>query len=84
MAAYTVVVIYQAGRLTDLVERTSETQKQSISAISQQTMDAVLEKSQTQNTGMLAYTIGDYFGDAANTVNMLGDYAAHLFAEPDA
>ena len=47
MAAYTAVVIYQAGALGKLMEETNESQKQSISAISQGTMDSVLDASFT-------------------------------------
>ena len=47
MAAYTVVVIYQADRLSALSSETNEQQKQSITKISQGTLDAVLNASFT-------------------------------------
>ena len=43
MAAYTAVIIFQSGRLEALVGETNELQRQSISEISQGTMDAVLD-----------------------------------------
>ena len=42
MAAYTVVIIHQTGRIGSLVAETNERQKQSISAISKQTMDSAV------------------------------------------
>ena len=84
MAAYTAVVIYQAGSLGKLVKDTNELQKQSISEISQGTMDAVLDASFTESTQMQAYIASDYFADAEGVVRMLADYAEHLFDDPGA
>ena len=84
MAAYTVVIIYQSRRLSTIVGETNELQRQSISDISQGTMDAVLDASFTDSTRMQAYIADDYFGDAAGAVRMLADYAEHLFDDPDA
>ena len=78
MAAYTVVIIYQSRRLSTIVGETNELQRQSISDISQGTMDAVLDASFTDSTRMQAYIADDYFGDAAGAVRMLADYAEHL------
>ena len=84
MAAYAVVIIYQSGRLSTIAGETNELQRQSISEISQGTMDAVLDASFTDSTRMQAYIADDFFGDAAGVVRMLADYAEHLFADPDA
>ena len=84
MAAYAVVIIYQSRRLSTIVGETNELQRQSISDISQGTMDAVLDASFTDSTRMQAYIADDYFGDAAGAVRMLADYAEHLFDDPDA
>ena len=84
MAAYTVVIIHQAGRIGSLVADTNERQKQSISEISHQTMDAVISQSMGQSTLMEAYIANDLFEDLADTVNMLGDYAGNIFHSPDA
>ena len=83
MAAYTVVVIHQAGQLAALVEETNAQQKQSITQISQGTMDAVLDASFTDSTQMQAMLADDFFADAENVVLLLADYAEHLFADPD-
>ena len=84
MAAYTAVIIYQSGHLGAIVEETNELQRQSISDISQGTMDAVLDASFTDSTRMQAYIADDFFGDAAGVVRMLADYAEHLFDDPGA
>ena len=83
MAAYTVVIIHQAGKLGTLVTDTNDKQKQSISDISSQTMDAVISQSMGQSTQMEAYIANDLFQDLANTVNMMGDYAGNIFHHPE-
>ena len=83
MAAYTVVIIHQAGRIGRLVTETNEKQKQSISEVSRQTMDAVISQSMGQSTQMEAYIANDLFEDLADTVNMLGDYAGNIFRDPE-
>ena len=82
MAAYTVVIIYQANRLTGIISEASAAQKESITSISQGTMGAVLDANLTQNTRMLAYMAGTLFDDAAGVVNTIADYAEKLFADP--
>jgi len=84
MAAYTVVIIHQAGQIGKLVKDTNEKQKQSISDISRQTMDAVISQSMGRSTQMEAYIANDLFEDLADTVNMMGDYAGNIFRNPDA
>ena len=84
MAAYTAVVIYQAGALGKLMEETNESQKQSISTISRGTMDSVLDASFTESTQMQAYIANSFFGEAESVVRMLADYTEHLYADPGA
>ena len=84
MAAYTVVVIYQAKNLGTLMNETTQLQKQSITQISRSTMDAVLDGSLTESTQMQAYIADGFFRNAESVVRMLADYALHLFAEPEA
>ncbi|MBQ8093221.1 MAG: SpoIIE family protein phosphatase [Clostridia bacterium] len=83
MAAYTVVIITQIGNLGTLVTETSEQQKQSITAISQETMNAVLDASLTESTQMQAYIANGFFADAQGVIRMLADYAGILFADSD-
>ena len=83
MAAYTVVIIHQAGRIGSLVTETNEKQRQSISESSRQTMDAVISQSMGSSTRMEAYIANDLFEDLADTVKMLGDYAGNIFRAPE-
>ena len=83
MAAYTVVIIHQAGRIGSLVTETNEKQRQSISESSRQTMDAVISQSMGSSTRMEAYIANDLFEDLADTVKMLGDYAGNIFRDPE-
>ena len=84
MAAYTVVIVHQAGRINALVADTNQRQKESIAAISRQTMDAVIAQSMGQSTQMEAYIANDLFEDLADTVRMLGDYASNILRAPEA
>ena len=83
MASYTAVILYQSGRLADLVRDTNDSQKQSITSISESTMSEILSSNLTQSTQMQAYISGDLFGDAVRVVNVIADYTGKLFADPD-
>ena len=82
MAAYTVVILHQTNALNELVSRTNEQQKQSIVSISQETMDAVISRSQAQSIQMEAMLADNMFSNLASAVTMMGDYAERLFADP--
>ena len=84
IAAYTAVLVYQAGHLRSLIHETNEKQKESIAEISRQTMDGILSSSMVKSTRMEAYIANDLFTDAADKVMMLSDYAEKIFAEPEA
>ena len=83
VAAYTAVILYQSGSLTDLVEDTGKTQKDSITSISEQTMASVLGTNMTQSAQLEAYIAGDIFGDAVRVINVIADYTGNLFASPN-
>ena len=83
IAAFIVVIVYQTGKLSVIVKESSDSQKQSIAAISGDTMDAVLDANLTQSTKMQANIAGNIFGDAAHVVNIVADYTEKLFADPD-
>ncbi|MBQ3791983.1 MAG: cache domain-containing protein, partial [Clostridia bacterium] len=83
MVANSVVIMYQYGQLTDLVGRANESQKQSITATSENTMTAVLDANMTQSTQMEAYIAGDLFSDVIRVVNLVADYTGKLFENPD-
>ncbi len=83
MAAYTAVLIYQSGKLTNLVRDTGDSQKRSITEISEDTMRSVLDSNLTQSTQMQANIAENLFGDAIRVVNVVADYTGKLFADPD-
>ena len=74
VAAYSAVILYQSGELTNLVRETNETQKRSISDISEETMAAVLDANLTQSTQMEAFIAEDVFDDTLRVVNVVADY----------
>ncbi len=84
MAVNTVVIVYEAGRIGRLETETNALITDSITTISQQTMDGVLHKSLTQSTRMQANIADDLFADTVGVVRMLADYAGHIFADPSA
>ena len=84
MAAYTVVILHQSASLSKLVTETNEQQKRSIVAISQSTMDAVIDEAMGQSTQLEAFIADDLFKDLGAAVTMLEDYAEKLFADPSA
>ena len=83
MAAYSVVIVYQMNNLTGLVTDTNEKQKEGITAISQQTMNAVIAGSLSTQTRLQAYIADDLFSDTADTVGTLGEYTRMLFEAPE-
>ena len=83
MAAHVTVILYQFGQMVTLVRSTSESQKDSISTISGETMAAILDANLTQSTQMEAYIAGDVFADAERVVKVVSDYAEKLFADPE-
>ena len=82
MAAYSVMIVYQMKNLTGLVTETNETQKGTITAISRETMDAVISQTQSSRTQMQAYIANDLFSDTAETVGTLAEYTRLLFEAP--
>ncbi len=83
MASYSAVIFYQINRLSNIVNESGEEQRESITSISGQTMDAIMDSNLTQSTQMEAYIAGDIFSDAERVVKIVADYTAKLFANPD-
>ncbi|MBR2590867.1 MAG: SpoIIE family protein phosphatase [Clostridia bacterium] len=82
IAVYTAVLVYQSGSLKTIVDDTNASQKESITKISEQAMDDILDNNLTQNTKLQADIAGDMFGDAERVVNIVADYTEKLFAAP--
>ncbi len=83
VAVFIAVIVYQYGQLSGLVKKTNESQKQSITAISEEMMAGILETNVTQSTQMEAYIAADVFGDAERVVKIVADYTGKLFSDPD-
>ena len=84
VAAYTAVILYQAGYINTLVTDTNNQQKQSIIATSRETMDAVIQNSLSTDTKMEAMIADNLFKNLAGAVSMLGDYAEKILDNPEA
>ena len=65
VAAYTAVILYQAGYINTLVTDTNNQQKQSIIATSRETMDAVIQNSLGTDTKMEAMIADNLFKNLA-------------------
>ena len=82
--AFTVVSFHQKNHLSDVVAEASREQQASIEAVSEKTMEAVLEGSMAKTTALQAYIAGDLFGDVQSDVLTLQALATELFEHADA
>ena len=83
VAAYTAVIVYQAGNLKKLTEETNLRQKEAITEISSTTMDAVVADSLASRTEMAAKLADDLFTKLSSTVRILADSAEDLLQSPE-
>ena len=83
-AAFAAVFIYQTVNLTKLVNETNELQRESMSQITGQTMDAVISQSLERSTQLEAYIVNEMFQDLRGNVQMVADYAQQILQDPDA
>ena len=83
VAVYSVVISHQAKNLHNLVTETNGKQKESISAISEMTMDSVITNTLANDTLMKATIADTIFTDVENNVRIMADYAQVLFDEPE-
>ena len=80
---FTAVTVYQQRNLTKIVEEASVSQQESITKVSEMTMETVLELSMTKSTALQAYIAGDLFGDVRSDVETLKAFATELFAHSE-
>ena len=80
IGAYTAVSVYQQKNLTDIVREADARQQASITDVSEETMQAVLETSLSQTTALQAYIANDLFSDVRTDVLTLQTFATELFA----
>ena len=79
MAAYSVVIFHQMNSINALVSDANEKQRASITSISENTMQAVINQSLTTSTQLQAQVADNIFSDTADIVKSLGDYTRMLF-----
>ena len=83
ITAYAAVAVYQQKNLTHIVQEASAEQQASIAAVSQETMQAVLDTSMSRTTALQAYIANDLFADVRTDVLTLRAFAEELFAHAD-
>ncbi len=84
IAVYSAVSIVHQKLLAEVVQEASARQQASISAVSEQTMDAVLNSSMSRTTALQAYIANDLFADVETDVLTLQAFATELFEHADA
>ena len=79
IGVYSVVGYMQQKGLAKVVGEAAARQQQSITEISEQTMDAVLNTTLTQTTALQGYIADDLFNDVRTDVQTLQAFATELF-----
>ncbi len=77
--AYTTVAVYLVRDLSGLTKDTSKMQKENITGISSQTMDAVAKSSLEMNVKLESYIADDIFSELKTNVLMLSEAAYHVY-----
>ena len=80
---YTITILVQSNKLTDLVADTNEKQLGAIQEISYQTLDETSKANLETEAASGAYIANDFFEAVTTQVEILGDYATKLFENPD-
>ena len=83
VGAYVAVSVWQQRNLTNIVQESGARQQESITVVSEETMEAVLSASMTQSTALQAYIADDLFGDIRTDVLTLQAFATELFAHAE-
>ncbi len=84
VVAFTVVLVWQSSKLSELVAQTNTQQKEAITQTVEQSMGERLSKDLGEATLMQADIADEMFGDLTGSVSMMADYATKLYANPDA
>lgn len=84
VAAYTVVIAWQASHLSAIADESNARQQQAIGETVEQAMDERLTASLGEATRLEAYIVDDMFADVASSVQALASYAEGVFANPSA
>ena len=83
IGAYAAVSVYQQRNLTSVVHEASVEQQASITTVSEETMQTVLQSSMSRTTALQAYIANDLFADVRTDVLTLQAFATELFAHAD-
>ena len=81
---FVAVSVWQRGNLTKIVEEASREQQDSITEVSEETMEQVLANTMSRTTALQAYIAGDIFADVRSDVLTLQTLATALFTHADA
>ena len=82
--AYLAVIMYQSSQLNDLVTTTNDSQVASISDISEETMQDLIEGNLQRITNLNAQSIDNTFRTLQSHVEFMNEYASRLYSDPDA
>ena len=83
IGVYTAVFVYQNINLTKTVNEAAEEQQQSISSVSNKTMEATLGNSLTKSTALEADVADELFAGIGNNVMTLKGVAEEIFENAD-
>ncbi len=83
VGTFVAVSVYMQKHLSGIVEETSLEQQAAITAVSEETMEAVLEGTMVKTTALQAYIADDLFSDVRSDVLTLQAFAGELFAHAD-
>lgn len=83
IAIYTAVSLIQQRSLASVVQEAGEEQQSAMEAVSQETMQAVLNSSMVKTNALQAYIANDLFADVQTDVLTLQVFAKSLFEHQD-
>ena len=83
IGVYTAASVYQQKNLSSVVSEANLEQQTSITAVSEETMMAVLDSSMSRTTALQAYIANDLFSDVQTDVLTMQAFAEQLFAHAE-
>ena len=83
IGVYAAVAVYQQRNLAGVVQEAGARQQSSIEAVSEETMEAVLNSSLTRTTALQAYIANELFSEVRGDVQTLQAFAGELFAHAE-
>ena len=84
VAVYVGISVYQQKNLTEVVETASREQQDSITQVSEKTMEATVSATLAKTTALQAYIADDLFSDVKTSVATLQSFATQLFEHREA